>query len=318
MKKWITLLSFVLILSLLGPSPASASQINTSDEGMQDILAFYEAENMYYIDEMPESLLQEYKSTIALADRYLVELYGIGTMISTSDDFVLDQYCTNIKMGLFLDVSDQTVIAEIKKFTTAAAKIYIKPNVTSRTNEPITIESSVPYVQPRLNAGNYNADTAVAYAYLWTEEGKELHNPDYHRYDADCTNFVSQVLYAGGIPQVSGDRTSSEAWYYEWGLIARPSYTWSGAHNLYEHLRNHSSNIVRITSTVELQVGDIISFDTDPDDGTFHIGHTAVVTGKTGNTWDKILLTYHSTDREDYPASNLINLGYLAYAWSVG
>ena len=69
---------------------------------------------------------------------------------------------------------------------------------------------------------------------------------------------------------------------------------------------------------MDLKVGDIISFDTDPDDDTFHIGHTAVVTRKDGNSWSDIYLTYHSTDREDIAASVLINdNGYLAYAWSI-
>lgn len=319
MKRITSLIALALFICLLIPSPATAaSHILSPDDTLQDILAFYEAENMYYIDEMPACLLQEYSDTIEMADIYLVEFYGKEIMISTSDDFVLDQYCTNIKLGLLLDLSDQAVKTDIMEFTTAAAKIYIKQNNINRGTEQITEDSSAPYIQPRLSASNYNATAAVAYAHLWTEEGDELQNPDYHRYDSDCTNFVSQVLYAGGIPQVSGNRTSSAAWFYDWGLIARPSYTWSGAHNLYEHLRDYSSNVVRITSTVDLKVGDIISFDTEPDDGTFHIGHTAVVTAKTGNSWDQIFLTYHSRDREDYAASNLINLGYLAYAWSVG
>ncbi|HHX61651.1 MAG TPA: hypothetical protein GX707_13230 [Epulopiscium sp.] len=61
----------------------------------------------------------------------------------------------------------------------------------------------------------------------------------------------------------------------------------------------------------------IISFDTNSNDNTFHIGHTVVITKKEGNSWDKIYLTYHSTDREDYPASNLINAGYLPYGWTI-
>ncbi len=318
------ILSLVLALATLAGMfiTANATSGNSSEmDGLQEVLAFYEAENLNYIDEMPESLMQEYGDAIALADQYLQELYGDQVMLSDSDDFLLDKYCDKILLGLFLDLDDDNVINEIKKFTDAAAKIYIIPPKEDRSDERPAVESNESFVtvQPLLDGKNYDATAAVEYAHEWTEAGKELCNPDFHRENADCTNFVSQVLYAGGISQVSGSRTSSEAWFYEYGIIARPSYTWSGAQNLYDHLKNHSNNVERVYSTADIEVGDIISFDTVPDDNVFHIGHSAVVTKKTGNAWANIYLTYHSTDREDYPASNLVTkAGYLAYPWSIG
>lgn len=316
MKKIVS--SFLVICMFLTISviPVAAA---TTDTATQDILDFYAAEHMNYIDEMPASLTNEYQDIIELAEQYLLQFYGETVMLSTSENFVLDQYCNKIKLGLFVDLTDREVVEEIRAFTNAAAELYVV-QTANRTSEPTTQDSTEPLssIQPRLNASSYDADAAVAYAYLWTEEGSTLSNPNYHRYDVDCTNFVSQVLHAGGIPQVSGERKSTSSWYYDWGVLARPSYTWSGAHNLYEHLRDYSTNIVRITSTKDLKVGDIISFDTDPDDDTFHIGHTAVVTRKDGNSWSDIYLTYHSTDRVDIAASVLVNdNGYLAYAWSI-
>lgn len=130
---------------------------------------------------------------------------------------------------------------------------------------------------------------------------------------------VSFILHAGGIPEVEGeDRENDAVWFYEWGVLTRPSYTWSGAQNLYDHLDIHSIYINRITSTANLKVGDIISFDLE-DDNVFHISHSSVVTRKDGNTWDQIFLTYHSNDRENYSATALVvDSGALPYAWSVG
>lgn len=318
MKKLLS--SFMVICLLLISSVTPVAAATAVDTDKQDVLAFYAAEHMRFIDEMPVSLLNEYQGIIELADKYLLQLYGDNVMLSNSENFVLDQYCNKIKLGLFLDLTDRDVVERIRVFTDAAAKLYII-QTTNSENEPVTQDSiaSLSNTQPRTTAYTYDADAAVAYAHLWTEEGQTLSNPNYHRYDEDCTNFVSQVLYAGGIPQITGNRTSTSSWYYDWGILARPSYTWSGAHNLYEHLRDYRSNIVRITSTADLKVGDIISFDTEPNDGTFHIGHTAVVTRKDGNSWSDIYLTYHSTDREDIAASILVNTnGYLAYAWSIG
>ncbi len=48
----------------------------------------------------------------------------------------------------------------------------------------------------------YNRQDARAYANRWYND----YNDQYHKYSADCANFVSQCLAAGGIPM-------NEAWY---------------------------------------------------------------------------------------------------------
>lgn len=317
MKKILTFFLVVIMTMSTGLS-VFASPIESLDT---DVLDFYKSENMNYFNYIPEKLMKKHQETIKLADVYLKELYGDNAMLSTDDNFVLDTYCNGILLGLYLDLEDESIKANLRNFTDDAAQLYINRQAISMLSEDVqpTIESTEPYnsISPMLNAGNYNVSNAVAYARRWTEEGKTLSNPNYHRYDVDCTNFISQVLAENGVSQIKGDRKADSSWYYEWGIIARPSYTWAGAHNFYMHLRDHSSNIERVTSTANLKVGDIISFDTNPNDGTFHIGHTVVITKKEGNTWDKIYLTYHSTDREDYKASNLINAGYLAYGWTI-
>ena len=56
---------------------------------------------------------------------------------------------------------------------------------------------------------NYNPDKAIAYADKWATS----RNPEYRQYPGvDCCNFVSQCLYAGGMPKNS-------SWYpgsYDW------------------------------------------------------------------------------------------------------
>lgn len=321
MKKLVTFILLIMIIVSMGLN-ASATPINDVDI---DILDFYESENMHYFDYIPAELIKKHKETIELADLYLSKLYGENAMLSTDDNFTLDLYCKGISLGLYLDLEDKDIKADLRSFTNDAAQFYIDHHAISLLSEDVhpTIESTEPYVSdngsvtPMLDAGKYKVSGAVAYAHKWTEEGKKLTNPNYNRYDSDCTNFISQVLAENGVAQVQGPRKDDSSWYYEWGLIARPSYTWAGAHNFYMHLRDYSSNIKRVTSTADLKVGNIISFDTNSNDDTFHIGHTVVITKKEGNSWDKIYLTYHSTDRVDYPASNLINAGYLPYGWAI-
>lgn len=136
----------------------------------------------------------------------------------------------------------------------------------------------------------------------------------------DCTNFVSQVLNAGGgISQIRTDTylwdyDDAPNWYYANSFNNPPSWTWGGAHNQYVHLVGYSSNVRRVYSTSDLRLGDVMMWDTNPGDGIFHIGHNTVVT-KIQN--GAIYLTYHSNDREDEPISTLFNRGYLAYGWAI-
>ncbi|HIQ69938.1 MAG TPA: amidase domain-containing protein [Candidatus Avoscillospira stercorigallinarum] len=83
----------------------------------------------------------------------------------------------------------------------------------------------IPSAYPSYSQGDLNEST--------------LSNPDYHGYDKDCANFVSQVLHAGDIPPVNGEKSTS-SWYDDRRPFARPSYTWSEAHTVYAHRRDYS------------------------------------------------------------------------------
>ena len=64
---------------------------------------------------------------------------------------------------------------------------------------------------------NYNPDKAVAYADKWATS----RNPDYRQYPGvDCCNFVSQCLYAGGMPKNGSWYPASYAWINCSGAIA--------------------------------------------------------------------------------------------------
>jgi len=63
-----------------------------------------------------------------------------------------------------------------------------------------TILGVTTFQQPAV-AGLYNRAAAVAYADQWSANDPDyVRNPDYPNFDNDCTNFASQVLYAGGMP----------------------------------------------------------------------------------------------------------------------
>ncbi len=83
---------------------------------------------------------------------------------------------------------------------------------------------------PAVSAYTYNGREARRYANQYALSP----NPDYREFDGDCANFVSQCLYAGGIPQ---DKT----WFYKVGIIAGLGYSeaWGTANGLKNYLKNN-------------------------------------------------------------------------------
>lgn len=125
----------------------------------------------------------------------------------------------------------------------------------------------------------YDREAARDYADRhWNEP-----NAQFIHFTVDCTNYVSQCLYAGGAPMhYTGGRESG--WWYRGKSGGREqwSYSWTVAHALQWYLSgNRSEGLAaeRVASPEMLTVGDVICYDFDGD-GRFE--HTAFVTGSDG------------------------------------
>ncbi|QRG68549.1 amidase domain-containing protein [Brevibacillus choshinensis] len=145
--------------------------------------------------------------------------------------------------------------------------------------------------QPMLvvhGAGGYNAENAVAYA----ERYWNSPNPAYPHFNDDCTNFISQCLYAGGIPMLFS-KEKGKGWWIRTGKGSEWSYSWSVAHALYLMLKSGASPMRAVTKTSpdQLVPGDIICYDFDGD-GRFQ--HNTIVVAKDAN--DMPLVNAHTTD----------------------
>lgn len=97
------------------------------------------------------------------------------------------------------------------------------------------LERKKEYINHNHNNYSYNVYNAASYAYNYAITP----NPNYQTPSngQDCTNFVSQCIYAGGLPYIdNGSRTDMGSWYYQellWQYYA--SYTWGGAYNFGLH-----------------------------------------------------------------------------------
>lgn len=156
----------------------------------------------------------------------------------------------------------------------------------------------------------YDRDKAVAYSYKWVDGDKVVRNPDYSDYaiyGGNCQNYVSQALYASGIPM---DWSGDQQWKWfddESDLSESPtgrSGSWSGTEYFYEYCnKNTGKGLVAETdgNIFSAQPGDVIQYVVD---GWAH--HSVIVSkviyDDNGNVVD-LLINSNTTDRVDYPMS---------------
>lgn len=123
-----------------------------------------------------------------------------------------------------------------------------------RPEQAITV-LKMPDATHRGNSFSYNRDRAIAYANKWWNS----YNPDYETFRVDCTNYVSQCLYAGGAP-MRGEPVRENGWWYTAGNW---SFSWSVAHSLRWYLMGSESGLTasELTNPEELTPGDVICYD---------------------------------------------------------
>ena len=133
----------------------------------------------------------------------------------------------------------------------------------------------------------YNRRKAVSYAMQWALSK----NPKYYYFDeigGDCTNFVSQCLYAGsGIMNY----TPTYGWYYV--NINDRSPSWTGTKYLHQFLVSNKGLSVfgQETSADEMMPGDVIQLG----DENMNFYHSVIVVRTEGfPTENTIFVASHS------------------------
>jgi hypothetical protein len=121
---------------------------------------------------------------------------------------------------------------------------------------------------------SYNRHAAVQYAERWWNS----YNPEFRKFDVDCTNYVSQCLYAGGAP-MWGAPDRERGWWYgddNW------SFSWAVAHSLRWYLSGAEQGMqgIEVENASDLIPGDIICYDFQGD-GRYD--HNTIVVAKDAN-----------------------------------
>lgn len=117
----------------------------------------------------------------------------------------------------------------------------------------------------------YNRLEAVRYAERWWNS----YNPAYHRFEDDCTNYISQCLRAGG-GIMWGEPVRERGWWYEGSSW---SFSWAVAHSMRWYLSGSDRGIqgIELERPEDLIPGDVICYDFNGD-GNWN--HTTIVVAK--------------------------------------
>lgn len=146
----------------------------------------------------------------------------------------------------------------------------------------------------------YNRERAVEYAKAWALSRNPLFL-DFTGQGGNCTNFVSQCLFAGcGVMNY----TPTFGWYYRSAADRAPA--WSGVNELFRFLTGNPDFVAANGETGpyatdartarQIELGDVIQLANDS--GDFY--HTLIISGFTDND---ILVCAQSDDALDRPLS---------------
>lgn len=139
----------------------------------------------------------------------------------------------------------------------------------------------------------YNRDAAVRYAKKWAL-GRNPAYFDFSNYGGDCTNFISQCLFAGAGQM---NYTPTFGWYFISARNRAPA--WSGVPFLYNFLTGNKGigPFAQVTESEQLKLGDVIQLGDSR--GEFY--HSLMVTGFSS---EGILISTHSYDALDRPLNS--------------
>ncbi len=159
---------------------------------------------------------------------------------------------------------------------------------------------------PGLKEFPYNRYKALEYAHYWAYRRNERFY-NFHDIGGDCTNFVSQCLYAGsGVMNYK----PTFGWYYV--SIDNRAPAWTGVQALYQFLTTNQGVGPYATETEasEMQVGDVIQLSFNPPD--FQHSMVVVSTGDSPAV-ENILIATHSMDADCRPilTYNFQNIRFL-------
>lgn len=227
----------------------------------------------FIIDDTSRNILSTCIHKYVIILEKIQNKYRIKFILENEENPTLYDYILNENFQSIADMifSKAELSSEFTLFS-SSNKNFITRNLFSRNN-----------IDPRISF-NFNIDTACTYAETYALNP----NPEYKSFDGiggDCTNFMSQILHAGGIKLTPTWKPYTNSW-----IRVEDIYLYLTSHKLCTKLPDDTS----------LDRGCLIQFYT-PAIGRFF--HNGFITYKLQN--NDCLYCCHSYNKLNYPLSEI-------------
>ncbi|SDI02465.1 amidase domain-containing protein [Desulfosporosinus hippei] len=105
-----------------------------------------------------------------------------------------------------------------------------------------TVALAGPFTNPATTNSNYDRWDAKVYAERHAESPNDDEYADFMSSGGDCTNFVSQVLWAGGMSMNGTSTPGYGYWYYYGSVPPSRSYSWTGVTQFMQYWANYNGS----------------------------------------------------------------------------
>lgn len=198
------------------------------------------------------------------------------------------------------ELEDEITCGEREGYIEAIAEEYSFDLEASDILEENADKAAELYTSP-LNAAvtratsGYNNTAAISYALKYAITPNSAY-ADFTGSGGDCTNFISQCLYAGGIKQHTGTAYSGTCWFYK--TSTNRSSSWTGASEFQSYVTGSSSKIdISSSNWSSVVPGDIIQLVTSTNSAYHSLFVSGFVNGSNGRS--DILICAHTTNRSN-------------------
>jgi hypothetical protein len=140
----------------------------------------------------------------------------------------------------------------------------------------------------------YNRDQAVTYAHKWAF-GRNPRYYDFEHLGGDCTNFASQVLYAGAGAM---NPKPTLGWFYY--SLNKRAPAWTGVEQLHRFLVTNKGvgPVAIVTDISQVLPGDLVQISFD---GRSFVHSPVIVSVGEERSPEQILIAAHSYDADNRP-----------------
>jgi hypothetical protein len=162
---------------------------------------------------------------------------------------------------------------------------YTSDLATEQNNTQLQSQNSS---EARALAASFDFSRAMQYVNLYA---LNANSDGFGTFSNDCTNFASQILYAGNVSQVDYYPNENSGWWHRKvtssGPIIYPdhkySVSWIQADTFARYMGMGLTTTNHTTFSGNLQAGDFIAYDKQRDGDWNHMGFVTAVSSTLGN-----------------------------------